>query len=294
MNRKYLLIIVTVIISLASCQGKKQQKDFSATSGIEKAEKSGWRLGIQSYTFHKFSLAEALDKTQELGVKNIEIYPGHKLGAHWGDAVFGFDMTDQQKKWIKELAASKDIKIVALGVFVTDNADDWNKLFIFAKEMGLEFITCEPEPSHWNIVEKLSEETGIKVAVHNHPQPSTYWNPDLLKSQIDNRSHNIGSAADIGHWSREGIEPVEALRKLNARIISLHFKDILPKPENGGWQEDTILGKGILDLKNVLQELKNQNFKGVFSIEYEFNWENSVPDIKECIKYYDNVTNEIF
>ena len=32
-------------------------------------EKNGWRLAIQSYTFHKFTLVEAFDKTQELGVK---------------------------------------------------------------------------------------------------------------------------------------------------------------------------------------------------------------------------------
>ena len=44
-----------------------------------KAEKNGWRLGMQSYSFHLFPLTEALDKTQELGLKYIEIYPGHKL-----------------------------------------------------------------------------------------------------------------------------------------------------------------------------------------------------------------------
>jgi len=42
-----------------------------------------------------------------------------------------------------------------------------------------------------------------------------------------------------------------------------------------------------------LKELKAQGFKGVFSIEYEYNWDNSVPDIKECIIYFNKVTNEI-
>ena len=40
-----------------------------------KAEKQDWRIAIQSYTFHLFPLTEALDKTQELGVKYIEVYP---------------------------------------------------------------------------------------------------------------------------------------------------------------------------------------------------------------------------
>ena len=38
-----------------------------------KAEKQDWRIAIQSYTFHLFPLTEALDKTQELGVKYIEV-----------------------------------------------------------------------------------------------------------------------------------------------------------------------------------------------------------------------------
>ena len=80
-----------------------------------KAEKNGWRLGMQSYSFHLFPLTEALDKTQELGLKYIEIYPGHKLGGKWGDKVFDFNLDAQTQKEIKELAASKGIKIVGTG-----------------------------------------------------------------------------------------------------------------------------------------------------------------------------------
>ena len=52
------------------------------------AEKNGWRLGIQSYSFHRFSLIEALDKTKELGLKYIEVYPGHRLGGEVGESSF--------------------------------------------------------------------------------------------------------------------------------------------------------------------------------------------------------------
>ena len=65
------------------------------TEAQTKAEKNGWRLGMQSYSFHLFPLTEALDKTQELGLKYIEIYPGHKLGGKWGDKVFDFNLDAQ-------------------------------------------------------------------------------------------------------------------------------------------------------------------------------------------------------
>jgi len=48
-----------------------------------------------------------------------------------------------------------------------------------------------------------------------------------------------------------------------------------------------------LDIKGMLQELKAQNFKGLFSIEYEYNWENSVPDIEKNIQYFKTTTNQV-
>jgi AP endonuclease, family 2 len=258
-----------------------------------KAEKNGWRLGIQSYTFHLFSLAEALDKTEELGVKYIEVYPGHKLGGKWGDKVFDFNLDVQTQKELREFAASKGIKIVGTGVFVTDNSADWEKMFRFADEMGLEFITCEPALKDWDLVEKLANQYKIKVSVHNHPKPSDYWNPDNLLSVISNRSRLLGSCSDVGHWRREGLNQIDCLKKLQKRIVSLHFKDIAPKVEGEKEQHDVIWGTGILDVKGMLKELKRQKFKGVFSIEYEFNWDNSVPDIKECIKYFNKTADEI-
>ncbi|MDR1724647.1 MAG: sugar phosphate isomerase/epimerase [Tannerella sp.] len=259
----------------------------------EQSTVNDFSLGMQSYTFHLFSLSEALDKTHELGIKYIEVYPGHKLGGKWGDKVFGFDMDEQTRKEIKALAESKGIKIVGTGVFVTDNPEDWQKMFAFAKDMDMDFITCEPRIEDWDIVEKLAKEYDIKVSVHNHPQPSTYWKPEFLLQQIAQRSKLIGSCADVGHWRREGLNQIECLKTLDGRLISLHFKDIAEKQEGEAEQHDVIWGTGILDVKGMLTELKKQNFKGILSIEYEYNWENSVPDIKQCIDYYNKVIKEI-
>lgn len=291
-----LVVVCLVACLLLSCssKAKKENEPEKQTESLSKAEQNGWRLAVQSYSFHRFSLVEALDKTKELGVKYIEVFPGHKLGGNWGDKVFGFDLDAQIRKELKDLAASKDIKIIATGVFVANESSDWEKMFAFAKDMGMEFITCEPALKDWDLVEALSQQYGIKVAVHNHPQPSDYWNPDLLLNAIASRSKDIGSCSDVGHWRREGLDQIECLKKLNGRVISLHFKDIAEKKEGEAEQHDVIWGTGILDVKQMLMTLKEQNFKGVFSIEYEYNWDNSVPDIKKCIDYYNTVTDNIF
>ena len=112
----------------------------------------GWKLGMQSDTFHKFPLVDALDKTQELGLEYIEVYPGHRLGGKWGDQVFGFDFDKQTQKELKELAASKWPKIIATGVFTTDNPADWHKLIQFALDMDMGFIGWVPFVSVRGIV----------------------------------------------------------------------------------------------------------------------------------------------
>lgn len=297
MMKKFIAFFTLCLVCscfIACTPKKKDNATVKQTESLTKAEQNGWRLAIQSYSFNRFPLTEALDKTKELGVKYIEVYPGHKLGEEWGDKVFGFDMDAQTRQQIKDLAASNGIKIIATGVFVTDNSADWKKMFAFAKDMDMEFITCEPALKDWDLVENLSKQYGIKVSVHNHPQPSDYWSPDLLLAAIGTRIKDIGSCSDVGHWKREGLDQIECLKKLNGRIISLHFKDIAEKEEGETEQHDVIWGRGILDVKQMLITLKEQNFKGVFSIEYEYNWDNSLPDIRQCIDYYNNITDEIF
>lgn len=257
------------------------------------AERNGWKLAVQSYTFHKFSLEEALDKTAELGVKYIEAYPGHRLGEKWGDQVFGYGMDETTRKEILDLAESKGVKIVGSGVFVPSAPSEWEEEFQFAKSMGLEYISAEPAMEDWDLVEKLSNDYGIAVSVHNHPKPSTYWTPDSLLIAVSGRSKRLGSCADVGHWKRCGLDQLECLRRLDGRIISLHFKDIAPEDAEGG-SHDVIWGTGVLDVPAMLGILKGQGFKGYFAIEYEYNWDNSVPDIRKCIDYFNKVVDSIY
>ena len=47
--------------------------------GAPHAEKLGWRLGCQAYSFNKYTFYEAIDKVQSLGLHYIEAYPGQKV-----------------------------------------------------------------------------------------------------------------------------------------------------------------------------------------------------------------------
>lgn len=281
--KRFLLYVTLSMLLFAS--GNLSAKKTSA-------EKYGWKLGTQAYTFHKFTFEQAIDKTHELGLKYIEAYYGQPLGKDIeGKMDFRMSKANQQK--VLAYAKSKDVKIIASGVIICKDEAEWKELFEFASAMGIKIITCEPEYKHLKLVDQLANQYKIDVAIHNHPKPSAYWNPDLFLEAVKGLSNRIGACADVGHWKRMGIEPVEALKKIEGRVKSLHFKDVKEKEAGEAEQHDVIWGTGVCNDEGILKELKRQNFKGLFSIEYEYNWDNSLPDIRQSIDYFNKTISQI-
>jgi 3-keto-disaccharide hydrolase len=56
---------------------------------------------------------------------------------------------------------------------------------------------------------------------------------------------------------------------------------------------DVPWGQGENRVKGLLEELHSQGYKGSFSIEYEHNWLNSVPEIRQCVAYFNKVAGEL-
>jgi sugar phosphate isomerase/epimerase len=54
-----------------------------------------------------------------------------------------------------------------------------------------------------------------------------------------------------------------------------------------------VWGTGKADARAILAELHRQGFRGVFSIEYEHNWENSLPEVTACARFFEKVTEEL-
>jgi sugar phosphate isomerase/epimerase len=278
------------IVVLIRCNSTTSKTDTTTTDSttMKTSDTSNitanWKIGVQMWTFRMFTFAEALDKVDSAGVRYIEAFWGQPLGGGIKDS-FGIRMTDESKSRLKEMLQSKGISIVAMGVISPGTRDEWKKSFDLAKEFGLSYITAEPRKDQWDMVDSMAGAYGIKVAIHDHPKPNAYWSPDSVLAAV-NGHPNIGSCADIGHWTRNGINPVDALKKLEGHIYGVHFKDV--KKFDDTKSEDTIVGKGVIDFPSIFQELKRQHFSGMFSIEHESNWYHSVPDVIETVKFYND------
>jgi sugar phosphate isomerase/epimerase len=256
----------------------------AAGPGAPHAEKLGWRLGCQSYSFNRFTFFESIDKNASLGLKVIEGYPGQRISKTISTGL-GEGLSADARKEVKQKLADSGIKLVNFGV-----AGAGRSTFDFAKDMGIETIVSEPAENSFDALDKLCEEYQIHIAIHDHPKPSHYWNPDTVLKVCKGRSKWIGACADTGHWMRSGLDPVECLKKLEGRIVSFHFKDL---NEMGPGAHDVPWGTGKGNVKGMLAEVYRQKLKAVFSIEYEYHWENSLPDMVESVAYFDKVAAEL-
>ncbi|MEX6688397.1 sugar phosphate isomerase/epimerase [Danxiaibacter flavus] len=282
---------IVCAMMLTQCNNPSSQtggSDSTATSKDSTTASSGstagFKIGIQMWTFRLFSFEEALAKVDSAGVKHIEAFVGMPL-VKGGSAKFGWDMTDADKAKVKGWLDSKGINIVAMGVISPKDVAEWKKAFDLAKYFGLSYITAEPKKDQWGAVDSLAGAYGIKVAIHDHPKPNAYWHPDSVLAAIQGHP-NIGSCADIGHWSRNGLDPVDCLKKLDGHIYGVHLKDIVAFDKTDA--ADTVVGKGVIKFDPVFQELKRQNFNGMMSIEHESNWEHNLPDVIETVKFYND------
>jgi sugar phosphate isomerase/epimerase len=283
-KRAGITIILSVFI-MNMCCGAKEQAD--------NVKCENWRLGVQAWSFNRFTFYEAVDKTASLGLKWMEAYPhGQKLSKDKPNIIFGHNMPPEAKQEVKQKLKDAGIKLVNYGVAnLPNNEAECRKVFDFAREMGIETIVSEPPEDAFDLIDRLCQEYQISVAIHNHANPTPYWDPNTVLKVCKGRSKWLGACPDTGHWVRSGINPVEALKKLEGRVLAVHLKDM---NEFGSLDAHCVpWGTGKADIKAILTEFHRQNFKGVFSIEYEYNWENSLPQMQQCVEYFNKVVSEL-
>jgi sugar phosphate isomerase/epimerase len=256
------------------------------------AEKLGWHLATKCYTFIKLSLSETLDISKQLGLRYIELNPTQLFSKERPEKT-NQDSSPELREAIKKRLAELGITALGFGVVKLDKDEAGDrKIFQFAKDLGIQVIVSEPPGDAFGLLDKLTTEYGIKVAMHNHPEPSPYWKPEIVLATIMGHNALIGSCADVGHWARSGLKPVDCLHLLEGHIISLHFKDT---NKVGKGARDVPFGTGQADVKGMLTELKRQGFKGLFSLEYESgaSGDQLIGELKQSIAFFDDTAKEL-
>lgn len=262
--------------------------------GVPNAEKLGWRVGVQIYTFHKFTLFEAIDMTASLGLKYIETFWGQRISKDI-DQPFGSGLAADLQKKVKD-------KMAAAGLTHTSHyeylmPEFGPKVFNSCKEMGVEMLISDPKraesgPGSIDTYEKLAEENQVVLALTNHPKPSAYWDPDLVVEDCKGRSKWVGASSDFGHFMRGGFAPMDSVKKYLGidKMYEFHFRDVDKIGPDG---KDVPLGEGVADIKGILTLLHEKKVSPIFSLEYERDFDNPMAQVVPSVNYFDKICGEL-
>lgn len=229
-------------------------------------------LGLQSYSLRAFDLEAALERVRALGLGAVELYPGH------------FESADRAaQRALKKAARRLDLVLSAYGVvdFSADEAAN-RRWFDLANDLGIRTLSADPDPDAFESLERLVDEYGVRVAIHNHGPGHRYGALDQVAAALEGRSARIGACVDTGHFVRSGEDPVRVLRTLGARVLGVHLKDF---DAPGADARGTLLGAGRLDVEGVVRALEAIDFPpdGALSLEYEEHPDTPMEDLERCV-----------
>jgi inosose dehydratase len=234
-----------------------------------------FKMGLQSYSLRgigpggKPDLEKALAATKELGVHYWESYPAHIPTVNDAGEIARY----------KKMCADAGITVVGYGVVpFTKDRDAGRKTLDFAKQMGIEYCSADPAPDSFDTLDKLVEEYGVNLGIHNHGPKHRWEKIDTIAAAIKDHSPRIGCCVDTGHFLRSREDPVRAVEVFGPRVYGVHLKDV----KNA--TTFTVLGEGDLRTVDLLRALAKMNYRYGLSLEYEENPSNPLDEIRACLK----------
>ena len=284
---KYQLLVLffCVAIFLIACNDdtKGSKESDTATASIVDPAKD-WKFGIALWTFHDVNFPDALNRVDSAGLKYIEPNTFQSAGPELKDSMI-LRLSPAGIEKLKGLIARKGLICESIYIVGDTSLSSWVKQFEIAKQFGVKYVTTEPPLNMWDMIDSLAGAYGMKVAIHEHWKGvSHYWDPDTTLLALQGHP-NFRVCADLGHWPKSGIDPLDAVKKLAGHIIGIHFKDIAAYNDNT--LKDVVVGTGVVKFPEIFAELKKQNFDGYIYIERDsIEHGGNVQSVKQEVKYY--------
>jgi inosose dehydratase len=237
----------------------------------------GWRglkAGVASYTLRKLPLDAAIAAIRRVGLSYVSIKDFH----------LSLKSTADERKAVAAKFKAAGITPLSCGnITMQNDPANVRQAFEYARDIGLPTIVCSPDPASMPILDAMVKEFDIKLAIHNHgPEDKRFPSPYDVWKAVQPYDKRVGLCVDVGHTARAKVDPAEAIRRCKERLYDLHFKDIDSTAPDGNTIE---VGRGVLDLKSILQATLDINYPHLFSFDYEKDENDPVPGLAESIGY---------
>ena len=176
----------------------------------------GWRVGVGARSFPQATFFEAVDKTAAAGAKSIEGDAGQKVSAEISKN-FDWNLADAEIAAVRQKLRSAGVTMPAYYTHdIPAGEEAARKLFQFAKTLAVETIVSEPAAGQLAAIDKLASEYGINVALVDRDAKAEM-------QALEGRSKRMGVCPDIGAWMANNVKPLDGLKLVKDRLISLHL-----------------------------------------------------------------------
>lgn len=280
------------------------------------------KIGVSSYSFEKYIKSEKCDYfkicslAKEMGFEAIEFVDLDFNG--FNITTDPFKTAGEIRDYCKEIGLEITAYTVWANLLKEDIDSEVNRIFKcidVAKELGAPLLrhdicwSLEDGISYDEAEKKVipyvlkitqyAEKLGIRTCSENHGH--IFQHPDRLNSMVSKVNHkNYGILCDIGNFMCNDLNSVECVKKVSNNIFHVHFKDFLYKNKdtakpvgfsdtlNGNYIRGTVLGHGAVDVVKCLEILKEVNYNGYISLEFE-GMEQTLPAIENGLKYLKSI-----
>jgi sugar phosphate isomerase/epimerase len=268
-RRRTLLAAVPGAIALAaSVPGRLAAQDY-------KIEGADLKLGVASYSFRKFSRAQAIQMTKQLGTPYLNVKSFH----------LPLDSTPAVIEAAKKEFADAGIIIVGIGNvdFKKEDDADIKSKFEYAKRLGAPLIVCAPTPTTLPMLGKFVQEYNIKIAVHNHgPEDKYFPTPQSVLKIVRDMDPRCGCCIDIGHTARTGVDVVQSIAEAGPRLLDMHVKDLADMRVK---ESQVAVGEGKMPFPEIFRQLIKMKYNGSVNLEYEIEDNNPMPGMQKSFSY---------
>ncbi len=240
-------------------------------------ESDSFTLGMAGYTFARFNVEETIKMMKRIAITNISLKDFH----------MPLNSTREQINAVIGKFNDAGINVYTVGVIYMRTPESVDQAFEYAKMAGVDMIVGAPNYELLTYVEKKVQEYDFKIAIHNHgPDNPLFPNATDIWEHVRDLDPRLGICLDIGHDIRDGHDPVADIEKYGERIYDLHLKDVDKASKEGRTVE---LGRGIINIPEVVKSLRNINYSGKCSLEFEKDMNDPLAGIAESIGYFKGV-----
>lgn len=232
-------------------------------------------LGVATVSLKVLPLDNMLTAVKRVGLDAISLHRSH---SPW---------ENQPEFWKGTAARIRDagVTVRCCGVLYLRNDEAaMRRMMDYVGALGLKFFSCSVDRDALPLLERLVKEYDFHAAIHNHgPEDKAWPGPRSVWEAIAPLDARLGLCLDVGHSWRAGEDPVEAVRRYRSRLYDVHLKDSLAAV--GKEDVPVEMGRGRLDLRNILTALIETGYRENVWFEYEKDPNDPVIGLAESVGY---------